>query len=200
MKYPDRYKFSFTTSSLRLTEMVLVAKQLKEGFELDITNDLGGGKSATGKKMFSELNKRVAQLNSQETEILINGDLVSQKQMAFLAVCKSYDFIRDFTVEVLREKLLVFDYEITDGDYISFYRRKTDSHPEMEERTEITQKKIRRVIFKVLEQAGIINDIKAKTIQPQLLDNRVIEAIVSDDSTWLKVFLMSDLDITNLTN
>ena len=180
--------------------MVMVAQHLADGIELDVTNDLGAGKSVTGQKIWSELNKRISTLNSEEIDVLLTGDLISQRQIGFIAVCKTYDFIRDFTVEVLREKFLVFDNEITEGEYISFYRRKTDLHPEMDELTEITQKKIRQVTFKILEQAGIIDNIKSKIIQPQLLDNRVIDAIVSDDSNWLKVFLMIDMDIANLTN
>ena len=100
-------------------------------------------------------------------------------------------------VEVLREKLLVFDYQITEGDYISFYRRKSELHPEIEKLTEITQNKIKQVTFKILEQAGIIDNVKNKMIQPQLLDSNVINTIASDNKQWLKVFFMSDMDIEN---
>ena len=68
----------------------------------------------------------------------------------------------------------------------------------MEELTETTQKKIRQVSYKILEQAGIIEDVKYKVIQPQLLDKSVSDAIVSDDPNWLKIFLLSDLDINTL--
>ena len=199
MRDPNKYNFSFTTSSLRLNEMVLVAKHITEGYELDITNNLGGGNSTTGKKMFSELKKRISHLKAPQIEILVHGDLISQRQIAYLSVCKTFFFIRDFVVDVIREKHLLFDYNLTEGEYISFYRRKIDSHPELDELTEITQNKIRQVTFKMLEQVGIIDNIKSKTIQPQLLDNKVIQAIVMDNPVWLKIFLMSDMDIDNLT-
>jgi hypothetical protein len=168
--------------------------------DIDYINELGKGKETTGKRMFAEFNKRLDELTDVQIALLAEGDLIAQRQMAFLSVCKAYDFIRDFTVELIREKFLVFDYEITEGEYISFYRRKIDLHPEMEKLTEITQEKIRQVTFKILEQAGIIDNIKTKIIQPQLLDNHVVEAMLSDNSIWLKVFLMSDMDIANLTN
>lgn len=193
-----KYDFSFTTASLRLQEMILVAKAFVEGRAVDYTNELGNGKSKTGKKMLTEFQKRIKPLTFKELDILVNGDLTSQKQIALLSTCKSSYFIRDFIVEVVREKHLVFDYQITDGDYISYYRRKYEVHPEMEKLTEITAKKIKQVIFKILEQSGIINDIKAKTIQPQLLDEMLIDAVVSDNPNWLKVLLMSDRDIANL--
>jgi hypothetical protein len=191
-----KYSFSFTASSLRLNEMIVVATAIAEKRELDYVNELGGGKSTTGKRMLVEFEKRISNLTPRQADILINGDFLSQKQIAFLSVCKTYLFIRDFVVEVLREKILVFDYQITEGDYISFYRRKLDLHPEMDTITELTEKKIKQVTFKILEQAGIIDSIKSKVIQPQIIEKKVMAAIALENSNWLKVLFMSDMDIT----
>jgi hypothetical protein len=69
-------------------------------------------------------------------------EILSQNKLPF--VCMQNVFIiRDFVVEAIREKILVFDYQITEGDYISFYRRKLDLHPEMDTITELTEKKIK---------------------------------------------------------
>jgi hypothetical protein len=191
----DKYDFSFTTSSLRLNEMLVVAKAKSEEKEFDFVNDLGGGKYSTGKKMFSEFNKRLSYLTSNQIEILLNGDLITQKQIALVSVCKTYGLIREFIIEVVREKLLIYDYQITEGVYLCFFRRKQDLHEEMDTLTENTEKKIKQVIFNILEQAGIINDIKNRIIQPQIIDYKLMKAIVQDNPNWLKVLLVSDLDI-----
>ncbi len=198
MPQTNKYDFSYTSTSLRLQEMVLSANAILEGREIDFVNELGKGKAATGKRFNQEFRKRLNNLTDTQLSMLAASDLVTQKQIAFLAVCKTYGFLRDFVIEVLREKLLLFDYEFNDGEYLSFYRRKIDLHPEMEELTEATQKKIRQVSYKILEQAGIIEDVKSKVFHPQLLDNAVSDAIVSDDPNWLKIFLISDLDINTL--
>ena len=150
--------------------------------------------------MFSEFKKRLAFLTPKQIEILLESNLVTQKQIALVSICKSYGFIRDFVVEVLREKLLLYDYEITEGDYISFYRRKFELHEEMDSLTELTEKKIRQVTFKILEQAGLINDIKSRIIQPQIIEFKLIKAIVQDNPNWLKVLLLSDMDIERSKN
>jgi hypothetical protein len=191
----EKYGFSFTASSLRLNEMILVASAIAENRKLDYINELGGGKSTTGKRMLVEFERRISNLTPRQADILINGDFLSQKQIAFLCVCKTYLFIRDFVVEVLREKILVFDYQITEGDYISFYRRKLDLHPEMDKITELTEKKIKQVTFKILEQAGIIDSIKFKVIQPQIIDKKVMDEIALENPNWLKVLFLSDMDI-----
>ena len=195
MTKTNKYDFSFTASSLRLNEMLLVARAHQDGVEVDYTNELGGGKSSTGKRMLSEFKKRISHLTPEQLDVLLNSDLVTQKQLTLVSVCKPYSFIREFIVEVVREKVLVYDYQITDGDYISFYRRKLDLHEEMDSLTELTEKKIKQVTFKILEQAGLINDIKNRIIQPQIIDYKLMKALVQDNPNWLKVLLVSDMDI-----
>lgn len=194
----DRYDFSFTTSSLMINGMVVVAEAIISNTNFDYVGILGNGKTATGKKYFAEINKRLKNLTSDERLLLVEGDLTTQKHLCFLAVCKSYRFIKDFTIDVLRNKMLVFDYQITDADYISFVRGKMSEHEELEELTELTQKKIKQVIFKILEQAGIIDNIRSKIIQPQFVEHKVLEVVSRDNPNWLKILFMSDLDIDRL--
>lgn len=193
----NTYSFSFTASSLRLNDMILVAQATLENRIIDYTNELGNGKEATGKRMLKEYQKRISKLTTQQLQILAESDYNNQRHMAFLSICKTYGFIRDFVVEKLREKLLVYDYQISEGEYISFYRGKVHLHPEMESLTEKSQIKIRQVVFTILAQAGIIDSAKNKTIQPQILDAQIMNTIIEDDAQWLKVFFMSDLDIQN---
>jgi hypothetical protein len=194
----NKYKFSFTAASLRTKDLVMVVlrKSSKNTDDLELT--LGNGKSATGKRLLVELENRISTLAEHQIEVLQNGSFKSQNEIAFLAVCKYLDFIRDFVIEVIREKYMVFDYELTDGDYLSFFRRKAEFHPEMDKLTEITQNKIKQVTFKMLEQAGIINSVKSRIIQPQLLESDTQKVIIEDNPELLKVFLYSDIDIQRL--
>lgn len=193
----EKYTFGFTAASLRLNDFVTVARLNLESKNIDHVNLLGGGKSSTGKRMISEYQKRLDSITKEQTNLLVNGIIPNQKQLAFLAVCKTYAFIRDFTVEVVREKALLFDYELSDGIFNTFLRRKTDTHPELEEITEKTTYKIRQVTFKILEEAGLIDNIKNKIIQPQLVDKDVFNVISDDNKEWLKILLLSDADIHN---
>ncbi|WP_163710185.1 DUF1819 family protein [Mangrovibacterium lignilyticum] len=192
-----KYDFSYTGFSLRANDMAKVAKAFSEREDIDL-QELGDGKTATGKRRYNVIKKRIETLTRRQVDILASGSLTEQRHIAFLATCKAHLFVRDFTVEVIREKLLLYDYELSEGEYISFFRRKAELHPEMENLTETTKKKIKQVTFKMLEQAGIIDDVKSKMIQPQLLEEKVIQAIAEDNKEWLKVLLMSDLDIENL--
>lgn len=198
MVIEKKYKFSFTAASLRTKDLVAVAMRETAQDTEDIALVLGNGKSATGKRLLKELNNWLSNLTKQQIEVLQNGSYKSQNEIAFLAVCKYFDFIRDFVIEVVREKYMVFDYELTEGDYFSFFRRKAEFHPSMDELTESTKNKIKQVTFKMLEQARIIDSVKTRIIQPQLIESDTQKAIIMDNSELLKVFLYADMAIQTI--
>lgn len=204
MNIESKYILSFTAASLRLNEMVKVALAAQEDdiTDLSIVKEsgvvFGSVKNRTTDREFREIRKRLEKLTSDQKDILIHGDLNSQKQIAFLAVCKHYAFIRDFTIEVIRDKVLVFDYQLHESDYNSFINSKISLHPELEMFSESTRKKAKQVMYRILEQAGIINNAVEKTLQPQILQQEVINALLKEDPLWLKIFMMSDRDIKQL--
>jgi len=191
-----KYEFSLTGSSLRVNEMILFAtKYINEGL-LEFKSDKG----TTNKRMVSEFKKRIDNLTVNQQELLLNSNFSNQKQLAFLSACKTYSLLRDFVIEVVREKYLIMDFNLSDTDYISFIRRKEINHDELANLTDQTQAKVKQVIFKILEQAGIINNVRDKEIQLQLLGGSTKKSIIEDNPEWLKVFLLSDMDIQNELN
>ena len=191
-----KYEFSLTASSLRVNEMILFAtKYINEGL-LEFKSDKG----TTNKRMVSEFKKRLDHLTVNQQELLLNSNFSNQKQLAFLSACKTYSLLRDFVIEVVREKYLIMDYNLTETDYISFIRRKEINHDELANLTDQTQAKVKQVIFKILEQAGIIDNVRDKEIQLQLLGESTKKSIIEDNPEWLKVFLLSDMDIQNELN
>ena len=191
-----KYEFSLTASSLRVNEMILFAtKYINEGL-LEFKSDKG----TTNKRMVSEFKKRIDNLTVNQQELLLNSNFSNQKQLAFLSACKTYSLLRDFVIEVVREKFLIMDYNLTETDYISFIRRKEINHDELANLTDQTQAKVKQVIFKILEQAGIIDNVRDKEIQLQILGASTKKSIIEDNPEWLKVFLLSDMDIQNELN
>ena len=204
MQRESKYILSFTAASLRLNEMVKVAKAACDNNTTNLRSVQESGivfssvKTRTSDREFREVRKRLEKLTDGQISILINGDLIAQKQIAFLAVCKHYAFIRDFTIEVIRDKVLMFDFQLQESDYNSFINGKLLLHPELEEFSESTLKKARQVMYRILEQAGIINNAAEKNILPQILQQDVINVIAKEDPAWLKIFMMSDKDIKQL--
>jgi hypothetical protein len=119
----------------------------------------------------------------------------SQKQLALVGICKLYSFIKDFIIEVVREKFIALDFKLTDADFQSFLNRKVELHPELESFSESTLKKGRQVTWKILEQGGLIDSSQNRTIMPQFVNQRLMEEIRKDNPALLRLFLMSDLEI-----
>jgi hypothetical protein len=191
-----KYEFSLTGSSLRVNDMVLFATK----YVIDGVAEFKSDKGTTNKRMVSEFKKRIDNLTHNQQLLFIEGNFSTQKHLAFLSACKSYSLLRDFVIEVVREKFLIMDFNLTDTDYLSFIRRKEVEHDELAELTDLTQGKVKQVIFKILEQGGIIESIKTKEIQLQILEGKSKRVIVDDNPEWLKIFLMSDSDIQSLIN
>jgi hypothetical protein len=197
----SKYLLSFTAASLRLNETIKVAET---AFKHGITNlkevhqngmVFSSVKSQTSIREFREIRKRLENLTPSQLDLLITGDFNTQKQITFLAVCKHYNFIRDFVVDVILNKSIVYDFKVNESDYISFIHYKIHTHSELEEFSESTLKKAKQVLFHILEQAGIINNAIEKLIIPQLIHPSVVKVIYDDDPSWLKIFLVSDNDI-----
>lgn len=198
MAEKHKYDFSFVAASLRLKEQVIVLEAEKEHVSKDeIIEKLGSGKIPTGKRLYSEFYKRSTFYTDLQKETILSTDLNSQQQLAFLAITKTYKFIAEFVIEVLREKVLIFDYQLNESDYNAFFRRKNELYEELDLLTDLTKSKIRQVIFKMLEGAGWIDSVQSKVIQPQFLSEEVLNAVVKDNPEWLKIFFWSDIDIEN---
>lgn len=204
MNQTHKYLFGFNAASLRLNETVNIERIFRDGGYAnynDIENReeiIGKGNNRTSIREFRELISRLQKLTQEQKNVLVTGDLTAQKQIAFLGVCKHYSFIRDFTLEVIREKMLVYDYQLTESDFLSFERKKLETHPEMERLAESTLRKAKQVLIKILEQAGITDSVKSQRIQPQLLSRQVTEVILDDNPEWLKIFLYSDAEVLKM--
>lgn len=195
MKGQSNYKFSFTALSLKVKETISLAQKLKnEDLSLkDLSSkDLSDPRGATSKRKFQELIRRLNQLSKEELELLANGNQEVQKQVCLLAFARYYRFFYEFVTEVMLDKIMVFDYELTDRDINSFISRKSIDHLELESLAETTRKKVIQVLWKVLEQAELINSVNERKIIPPFLDQRLEKIMLKSNPNDLKVFLYSD--------
>lgn len=204
MRKKRYFTLSFTAASLRLNETISLAKIAHDNGISDFhlitekSSIFASVKTRTTDREFREIRNRLEHLTKNQLEILISGNLISQKQIAFISVCKHYNFIKEFTIEVINDKSQVYNYHISETDFNSFLRNKTTNHPELEEFAESTLKKAKQVMFHIFEQVGIIDNIVDKRIQPQLLSPSVMKAVAEDDRNLLKLFMFSDKDIKEL--
>ena len=112
--------------------------------------------------------------------------------MTFVAVCKTYAYIYEFVVEVLGEKMINLDYHIREADYLMFFNRKAELHPELEKLAETSAYKIKQVLFRMLEETGFINSVRYRMLQPQYIPHSMETLIREDDPNLLRIFFIKD--------
>lgn len=185
-----RYSLSYTAATLRIHDMLLVAEAMHKNNFDGIDETIGNGKIATGNRIRKELVMRLENLTNSQLKYLIDAGLEEAKKMSFVAICKTYQYIHEFVVEVLFEKAHQLDFTITDGEYLSYYNRKAELHPELEEISETSVYKIKQVLFKMLEEAGLIDSTRHKNIQPQFLSPQMEKLLREDDPQLTRIFFV----------
>jgi hypothetical protein len=189
----QKYKLSFTAASLSILESIIIAEVYLGCKDWDETkaiikenNLLQSRTSSRDTRVFQELSQRLSALSGEELDLVANGVLEERKQMLWYAICNTYAFIQEFAIEIVHEKFLSLNLELSNLDYEAFYNRKADWHPELEEITELTQQKLRQVVFQMLREAGLISD--SHTIIPVLLSPRVEAALQSNAPSSYQIF------------
>jgi hypothetical protein len=205
MVHNEKYSFSFTGASALIAETLVIAEEynrLKDWKAVEKSlldnNLLKKVKQATFKREFSEIKKRLSLLTQDQLQLMIHGSLDDAKAVILLSLIKAYTFLREFIVEVIRNKYLLFDTGISYIDYNRFVNTKSLSHNELNTITEVTAKKVRQVVFRLLEQVGLITQPSNGRIIKPILDSKIIEVILIDDPALLNAFLFSNEEIKTL--
>ncbi len=189
------YRFSFTAASLMVTELYeLACKVVESGAKIEsmTAKDLKKERAVTSKREFTEIQLRLATLTRRELEFLTEAKFDERKLLCLVAFGRTYGFFRDFVEEVLVEKVSLFDFHLTDRDYFTFVNRKQIDHEELERLADSTKKKIKQVVFKVLEQAGIIDSIKTKNLLIPHIGRSFEKLICQTNPYDLKLLLYTD--------
>jgi len=198
----SKYLLSFTAVSLRAYETEIIANLYRESFDWDsvaknvIDDDaLQKGTIATRKREFVEFKRRLQSLTQEQLAYYENATSSDVKNLTMLSCFKLYTFISDFVIEVMRNKLLLFDFQLINSDYEAFYDSKRVAYDNLNKISQSSRYKLKQVMFKMFEQADFIDSVKNKNIQKPYLSKELIRLVVEDDPKYLKCFLCSDGEI-----
>jgi ribosomal protein S3AE len=111
-------------------------------------------------------------------------------------VCRYYQFIEQFAVEVLREKFLSMDLSLTHHDYDVFFNRKSEWHKELDALSQSTRNKLRQILFRILVEAGLLS--KNNSIIPAIITPRVAREIFKPSNSQAVIYPISDADLGGL--
>ncbi|MBC7753682.1 MAG: DUF1819 family protein [Moraxellaceae bacterium] len=200
----SEYSMSFIAGGLFLIESTAVAEAYLHSKNWDEVKTLVSHNNKIQAKTRASLDRylreivlRLRQLNDLEIELLVKGSTTDRRQLLWISACRKHRFIREFAVEVIREKHLHFQPLVTHKDFDMFFNQKADWHPELDKLTMNTLKKIRQVLFRMLKEAEIImaNDI----INNIYISKTLAKTLGKNSQRALTVFPLTDEQIRKIT-
>lgn len=194
------YNMSFTSGGLLFNESLRVAEIYMEKKDWNLVRDkvlnnniLQARTESSLKRITGEVISRLRLLTGSQAKLLVNGSRQEQNFLLWLGVCKKHEFIKDFAVEIIREKYLRLNYELTQQDYNIFYNHKSEWHPELEKLSEATRKKLKQVLFRIIREAEVVTG--EGMIVPVFFTGDLAKVIIKDNVSWFNIYPISDLDI-----
>lgn len=193
------YSFSFITGALFLKESVSLAELLVKGrswSEIEKiaaqSNLLKTRTSASRIRLVREVRHRLSRLSAEEIDAFCSANARDQSALLFLAICRHFQFIREFVVEVLLVKVQTLDFQLTLSDYTRFVDGKAAAHPELLGLSETSAAKIRQVLFRILREAGLVDSAKSLRLVSPPLSRPLAELIRHSDPRQLAWLLQPD--------
>ena len=194
MKMGDhRYALSFTSGNLLAREAAIIAPVYLRERDWAVTralaqanNLLGARVSSSSTRTLGAVLPRLQLLSDDELGIVADGTSTERGHIMWAAACRMYEFIGEFAEEVLRERFLTLAASISHEHYDSFYRTKAIWHDELNALTDSSYRKLRQVLFKMMNEAGLVT--QRGQIETVLLSFRVAACLSERKPSDIRFF------------
>ena len=144
-------------------------------------------KLASQTRALREVYDRIGHLSDAERRYLsAEADRAEQQAMMWLAICRTYRFIHEFSVEVINERYQSWRLDLGLEVFDRFLAEKAETDPALAELSSSTCAKLRQVLFRILREAGL-RSIEGR-IQPIWLSGRMKRLIEESNPADLRVF------------
>lgn len=176
----DRYSMSFTVGGLFRHESVKLAiLYMKYSNWKAVRNDvicnniLDARTQGTLKRIYNEIASRLKKMSDEELDFLVKATYQEQGYLLWIAICRRYQFIADFAVEIVRERYISMKINVSYDDFNAFFNRKAEWHPELDKLQSRTINSLRQVLFKIMHEVDLLatnNTINMPIFSPGLMD------------------------------
>ena len=129
----------------------------------------------------SPIFRRLNVMDSEMLDEFVHTDIETSKYILLYTIMKTDRLVRDFIIEVYKDKLLMKKEYIEKFDIDNWYEEKSILSKTLRERTESTAAKLKQVIMKILQDSGLVIKEKNrfKIVRP-LLKEKFISMLDKD--------------------
>ncbi len=173
-----RYSASAVKVSFWFAEFRKVMQMLGRGYgmseikELNLRENIFSTSTPLrAKQIFQTVSGRVLALDADICALFLSSDLATQKLIALVAAMAYDELFFDFVYEVVREKMIMGNDQLTDSDIRVFFKEKQEQDERVARWTDATFVRLAKCYKTMLYEAGIINkDVGARIIIPPIVD------------------------------
>ena len=109
----------------------------------------------------SPIFRRLNVMNKEMLEEFVYSDIENSKRILLYAIMKTDKLVREFVMEVYKDKLMMKKEYIEKFDIDNWYEEKCILSTTLKERSESTVAKLKQVLMKIMNDSGLV--IKEKT-------------------------------------
>lgn len=196
------YILSFTAASVMREESLRLADLFAELRDWDAVrqravaeNLLQARKGSSSKRICRELVFRLRELSATEFSLFLDGTVREQNQLLWLVICRRYRLVAEFALEVVRERFLSMGAPLEHTDFDAFFNRKADWYEQLDQLAEVTRRKLRQVLFRMLREVELTTPDGA--VLPAGLSPRLIEALGDQRTEELLYFPVYEADLAS---
>lgn len=189
----SNYCLSLTGAGTYKQEMVLLARAyLDSGCWDDVKasvvdeNLLQLNTDGNRKRIGSELIKRLKTLSPEELEFLANATGDDLSAIVWVAFCRTYPFVREFSNELIAERFAKMKPDVPRVTYQAFVEDKMYEHPELANLTVASREKVGIRVFGMARDCGLLD--RSGLITPIYPSPAFVSLIKRSDPADLFVF------------
>ena len=178
----EDYSAKLTAEPFLYNETKIIAQYLLDGISLEelkrknIEENLIKYKSPKSiVRVNSPIFRRLNVMDSEMLDEFVHTDIETSKYILLYTIMKTDRLVRDFVVEVYKDKLLMRKDYIEKFDIDNWYEEKCILSNTLRERTESTAAKLKQVIMKILQDSGLVIKEKNrfKIVRPLLKEKYI---------------------------
>ena len=191
----EDYSAKLTGEPFLYNETKIIAEYLLKGYSLkDLKrknieeNLIKHKKTASVQRVNAPIFRRLAVLNEDMLNDFVYSDIENSKFILLYAIMKTDKLVRDFVIEVYKDKLFMRNEYIEKFDIDNWYEEKCILSQILKERTEATSVKLKQVIMKILQDSGLVvkDKDRFRIIRPLLKEKYIRQLDVNGDIEYAK--------------
>ena len=128
------------------------------------------------KRVSGELIKRLKNLDDDELVYLAScEDARAQSAILWVAVCRTYEFVRDFTEQVVAARWAESKGDLPIASYEAFFEESSEVHQELAKLAESTRPRLRNQLYQMLREMEFVDG--DNNLKPYLLPDSASNCI-----------------------